>query len=170
MRGYYIAFPRASAYIVIIRDFRRWVTSRASGFSRWVQAGAVNPSRGRDGFTFVRTESKGEESRRRDAEATTSGKNGARKCLDICYLPRPLEIINPVKSTKSYLSRRGSCLRGAFRGWRGGQWGREERRRRRRGQRRRPWFRVVETLLPSRTESARIPADIYGAGKYFVRE
>lgn len=114
-----------SAYMVIIRDFRRWVTSRASGFSKRVQAGAVNPSWGRDRFTFVRAESKGEESRRRDEEATTNGKNGARKCLDICYLPRPLEIINPVKSTKSYLSRWGSCLRGAFRE-RGGRGGRKE--------------------------------------------
>ena len=66
-----------------------------------------------------------------------SGKNGARKCLDICYLPRPLEIINPVKSTKSYLSWRGSCLRRVLRGWRGKRRrrGRKERRRRWRGQR-----------------------------------
>lgn len=142
------------------------------GFSRRAQAGAVNPSWGRDRFTFVRAESKGEESQRRDEKATMSGKNGARKCLDICYLPRPLEIINPVKSTKSYLSRRGSCLRGAFRGRRRGRGERRgrRRRRRRRGQRRRPWFRVVETLLPPLDRERADPGDIYGSGKYFVWE
>lgn len=49
-----------------------------SGGLRRAQAGAVNPSWGRDRFTFVRAESKGEESRRRgDEEATTrAGRTG----------------------------------------------------------------------------------------------
>ena len=138
MWGYYIGYYIPSR--IRLYSNNTWLSAMnyvANGFSRRAQAGAVNPSWGRDRFTFVRAESKGEESRRHNEEATMSGKNGARKCLDICYLPRPLEIINPVKSTKSYLSWRDSCLRRALRGWRGKRRrrGRKERRRRRRGQR-----------------------------------
>lgn len=133
----------------------------------YIRRGEVNPSQGRDRFTFVgeRREQKREDEGD-DDEAT---KNGARKCLDICYLPQPLEIINPVKSTKSYLSLTEALMPPEERSQ--SEWGRrrgykEHRQRQRPAGRRRPWFRVVETLPPSGRERG----DIYDSGKYFVQE